>query len=168
MTSQVYAPLFTPLIILLLIVIQTYMLIHDKLPQICRCYIFLLSQIVASTLLSFFFFPVFICFKIAFSSSSDLSRMVLSHALNVRENAPRGGVGAQFELWGRVGTGIYVVFLTKGKKKKDCSYTWMNHLVICLIQNFTYDLLKNIFLTKQTSSTTYVNSNIEAHKINEL
>lgn len=34
--------------------------------------------------------------------------------------------------------------------------------------NFTYDLLKNIFLTKQTSSTTYVNSNIEAHKINEL
>lgn len=44
--------------------------------------------------------------------------MVLSHALNVRENAPRGGVGAQFELWGRVGPGIYVVFLTKGKKKR--------------------------------------------------
>ena len=48
--------------------------------------------------------------------------MVLSHALNVRENAPRGGVGAQFELWGRVGLGIYVVFLRSEERRvgKEC------------------------------------------------
>ena len=161
MTSQVYAPLLTPLIILLLyllIVIKTYMLIHDidKLQQICGCYIFLLSQIVASTLLSFFFFSIFYllqhCFLIIRWFEPD-GTFTCSKCKGERKDRRGGGVRC----------GIYVVFLTREEKKKktiNCSYTWINHLVICVIQNFTYDLLINIFLTKQTSSTTYVNSNI--------
>lgn len=95
------------------------------------------------------FFLFYICFKIALSSSGELSRMILSHTLNVRENiqSKGGGVGAPFELWGRCGA---FIFLTKEEKEKEkiCSYTWIGHLVIGVIQNFIYDLLKNIFFNQ--------------------
>lgn len=53
------------------------------------------------------FFLLYICFKIALSSSGELSRMILSHTLNVRENIQGGWCGGSVWTLGEM-RGIYI------------------------------------------------------------